>query len=387
MAGRRFGIGLVGTGYLGKAFALGYRSAPVIFGPEIGAPELVVVAASTPERGPAEAAALGFARAAADWRAVVDDPDVDIVVVNTPNHLHAPVALAAIAAGKPVHCEKPLGLTGAEALVLLGAARAAGTPTMVGFNYRQNPACTLAREIIAGGELGKVYSVRGTHCEDWAADPRGPLGWKSRRATAGYGALGDVGSHITCILEYLLGPIARVNGMVRTVHPRRPVAAGSAEMIDIETDDEARFLVEFASGVAGSVEASRVAVGRQMALTYEITGTRGALYFTQERMSELQLYQWDGHSRARAGFRTLLLGPEHPDYGRFSQGPGHGLGFNDQKIIECARFLQALRDATRPSPDFADAAHVNLVLDAVLASSAGGGWVAVPDIGLFGSSP
>ena len=382
---RRFGIGLVGAGYLGKAFALGYRSAPVIFGPEIGAPDLVTVAASTPERGPAEAAALGFRRAAADWRAVVDDPEVDIVVVNTPNALHAPVALAAIAAGKAVHCEKPLGLTGAEALAMMRAAEAAGVPTMVGFNYRQNPACTLAREIIAGGELREVYSVRGTHCEDWAADPTVPLGWKTRRATAGYGALGDVGSHITSILEYLLGPIARVNGTVRTVHPRRPVAAGASAMVDIETDDEARFLVEFASGVAGSVEASRVAVGRQMALTYEVTGTRGALYFTQERLSELQLYQWDGHSRARAGFRTLLIGPEHPDYGWFNQGPGHGLGFNDQKIIECARFMQAIGGGTRPSPDFRDAAHVNLVLDAVLKSAAGGGWVTVPAIGQPGS--
>ena len=141
----------------------------------------------------------------------------------------------------------------------------------------------------------------------------------------------------------------------------------------------------FASGVAGSVEASRVAVGRQMALTYEVTGTRGALYFTQERLSELQLYQWDGHSRARAGFRTLLIGPEHPDYGWFNQGPGHGLGFNDQKIIECARFMQAIGGGTRPSPDFRDAAHVNLVLDAVLKSAAGGGWVTVPAIGQPGS--
>ena len=375
---RRFGIGLVGTGYLGKAFALGYRSAPVIFGPEIGAPELVTVAASTPERGPAEARALGFARAAASWQEVVADPAVDIVVVNTPNHLHAPVALAAIAAGKAVHCEKPLGLTGAEALAMMRAAQAARTPTMVGFNYRQNPACSLAREIIAGGELGEIYSVRGTHCEDWAADVSLPLGWKTRRATAGYGAIGDVGSHITCILEYLLGPMARVSGTVRTVHPRRPASAGSAEMVDVETDDEARWLVEFASGVMGSVEASRVAVGRQMALTYEITGTRGALYFTQERMSELQLFQWDGRSRARAGFRTLLLGPEHPDYGRFCQGPGHGVGFNDQKTVECARFMQAISDGTRPSPDFAEAAHVNLVLDAVLHSSSAGGWVSIP---------
>ena len=95
-------------------------------------------------------------------------------------------------------------------------------------------------------------------------------------------------------------------------------------------------------------------------------------------MSELRLFRWDGAKRARAGFSTLLLGPEHPDYGRFCQGPGHGLGFNDQKIIECARFMAAIRDGTRASPDFREAMHVNLVLDAVVASAAGGTWVAVP---------
>jgi predicted dehydrogenase len=376
-ARRRIGIGLVGTGYLGKAFTLGYLNAPVVFGPDIGTPELVAVCASTPARGAEAAALLGYRRGVADWRELIADPEVAIVVVNTPNHLHAEVALAAIAAGKAVHCEKPLGRTVAEARAMTEAAEAAGTPTMVGFNYRQNPACTLAREIIASGEIGEVYSMRATHNEDYAADPTHPLGWKARRETAGLGALGDLGSHIICILEYLLGPIARVAGHMRTVIAERPATAAAAEFVRVETEDEARFLAEFASGVVGTVEASRIATGRQMALTYEITGTGGAIYFTQERMSEIRLATWRGGSRARAGFRTILLGPEHPDFGRFCAGPGHGLGFNDQKVIECARFLEAIRNGARASPDFREALHVNLVMAAVEQSAAAGTWMPV----------
>ena len=103
----------------------------------------------------------------------------------------------------------------------------------------------------------------------------------------------------------------------------------------------------------------------------------GASKLTQERMSELQLCQWNGGSRARAGFKTILIGPEHPDFGQFCQGAGHGFGFNEQKVIECGRFLQAISGRTRASPDFREALHVNLVIDAVIASAANGTWQTV----------
>lgn len=374
--GRPLGLALLGTGYLAKAFVLGYRSAPVIFGPDLPPTRPVVVATSTPEGAARDAASLGFARSTADWRAAIADPEVDIVIVNSPNDLHLDQALAAIAAGKHVHCEKPLGLDRHQARAMTEAAEHAGVRTIVGFNYRQNPACALAKQIIAAGELGEVVSFRAAHVEDFAADPDASLGWKRTVARAGYGALGDVGSHITCIVEYLLGPIARVCGTVRTVHADRPLAPGGGARGPVETDDEARWLCELASGVPGTIEASRVATGRKMGLTYEITGTRGTLAFDQARLAELQLYE-AAAPPGRRGFKTLLLDPDHPDYGRFNAGPGHGLGFNDQKIVECARFLEAIRDRTRASPDFRDAWHVNAVLDAVLESHRSRGWAEV----------
>jgi predicted dehydrogenase len=376
MTDRPLGLALLGTGYLAKAFVLGYRSAPVIFGPDLPPTRPVVVATSTPAGAARDAAALGFARSTADWRAAIADPEVDIVIVNTPNDLHKDQALAAIAAGRHVHCEKPLGRDRHEARAMTLAAEAQGVRTIVGFNYRQNPACALAREIIASGELGEVISFRATHVEDFAARADTSLGWKRTKARAGYGALGDVGSHITCIIEYLLGPIARVCGTVRTVYPDRPLGPGSAERGPVETDDEARFLCELHSGVPGTIEASRVATGRKMGLAYEITGTKGTLAFDQARLSELSLYEASAPP-GRRGFKTLLLDPDHPDYAAFNAGPGHGLGFNDQKIVECARFLEAIRDGSRASPDFRCAWRVNAVLDAVLESHRTRTWAEV----------
>ncbi|WP_035487985.1 Gfo/Idh/MocA family protein [Geminicoccus roseus] len=376
---RRIGIGMVGTGYLAKAYALGYRSAPIVFGPDCGIPELVSVCTSSPAGGAKAAQALGFARGAADWQEVVADPAVEVVVVNTPNHLHAPVAMAAIQAGKHVHCEKPLGLDPAECRELTEAAEKARLRTIVGFNYRQNPATSLAREIIQSGEIGEPISIRATHNEDFMADPDLPLGWKHRKATAGHGALVDVGSHIVCIAQYLLGPIAKVSGQLRTVHRTRPVAPGATERGPVETDDEARFLVEFASGVGGMIEASRIATGRKMQLGYEVYGTKGSLCFDQQRMSELHLYEAAG-PLGRRGFKTIPIAAEHPDYGAFGAGPGHGVGFNDQKIVECRRFLEAIASGSRASPDFREAWQIGEVLDAVARSAASGTWEDVPAV-------
>jgi predicted dehydrogenase len=377
MAEAAVGIGLVGTGYLGKAFTVGYLQAPVIFGSTLPRVRLERVAASSPERAAVAARELGYARPAADWREVVADPAVDIVVVNTPNHLHEEVALAALAAGRHVHCEKPLAVDAAGARRMAEAAARSGRHTLVGFNYRQNPTTHLAREIVQGGELGEVLAVRATHTEDYVADPAIPWSWRFSRERAGHGALADVGSHIVAIVTWLVGEIGAVCGRLRTVITTRPVAPGSSERRAVENDDEARFLFRTRGGIEGTIEASRVATGRKLYLTYEITGTRGSLFFDQERMNELWLYETTGRGDRR-GFRRILTAPGHPLYGAFNAGPGHGLGFNDQKVVEAREMLRAIQGGPPSSPDFAEALHVSRVLDAVAASHSEGGWVTIP---------
>lgn len=378
MAEDAVGIGLVGTGYLGKAFTVGYLQAPVIFGSRLGRVRLERVAASTPERALAAARELGYARWAADWRELVADPAVDVVIVNTPNDLHEPVALAALEHGRHVHCEKPLAPDAAGARRMAEAAARSGHWTLVGFNYRQNPTTRLAREIVRSGELGEIRSVRATHNEDYVADPAVPWSWRFSRSRAGHGALGDVGSHVVAIVAWLVGEIEAVCGRLRTLIPTRPVAPGSSERRAVENDDEARFLFRTRTGVEGTIEASRVASGRKLHLTYEITGSRGSLYFDQERMNELWLHEATGRGDRR-GFRRIPTGPEHPLYGAFNAGPGHGLGFNDQKVVEAYEMLRAIRGGPPPSPDFAEALHVSRILDAVALSHERGGWVVVPE--------
>src|SRR5690349_16821642 len=368
---KKLGIGLIGSGFMGRAHALAFRTVGGVFDlPAEPVPELLADADA--ERAGRAARSLGFRRSAGDWREVVTDPAVDIVAITTPNALHKPIALAAIAQGKHVYCEKPLATTTADALEMAAAAEAAGVVTLVGFNYLKNPMITLAKEIVESGEIGTVTGFRGIHAEDYMADPLIPYSWRCDPAHAG-GALADIGSHIISLARHLVGDIASVCGQVQTVHARRPVSTGSAELKPVTVDDRADFLVRFANGAGGSIAASWIASGRKMQLAFELVGTRGSIDFTQERFNELKLFTVGGR-RGREGFTLITAGPEHGDYGAFCPAPGHQIGFNELKVIEVKTLIEAIAGGTRCQPDFREAWEVERVADAVRRSSGTGRW-------------
>ncbi len=356
------GIGLIGTGFMGKTHALAYGAVRAVFG-DVPAPRLELLCDTPAERAGEMAAQFGFARSTGDWRALVEDPAVDIVSITTPNNLHKDMAMAAIAAGKHVWCEKPLALSLEDAREMADAARASGVATIVGYNYIRNPAFTHAQRLIAGGAIGDIVHFRGWVDEDYQADPDLPWTWRARIADAGLGALGDLGCHLVSMACGLCGPVESLVADMQTVHASRALADGSGRA-PVENEDTATALVRFASGVQGSLSASRSAWGRKSRLAWEVHGTAGMICFDQERMNELQLYRNAG-PRAEQGFKTILTGPDHPPFGAFCPAPGHQLGFNDLKVIEAAEFLRAIAAQTRPHPDFAAALEFEAVIHAI----------------------
>jgi predicted dehydrogenase len=370
---REIGLGLIGAGYIGHTIALAYRAVAAVF-PDVIRPRLVALADLDEGNARRAAERYGFARATGDWRTLVADPEVEIVAIATPNHLHAEMARAALAAGKHVHCEKPLARTVAESVALAEAAARARTLTIVGYNYLHNPMIAVAREIVAAGEIGTPTHFRGTHNEDYLADPALPFSWRCDAALAGAGALADVGSHIVSLAMTLMGDIAEVCGDVATVIAERRGPDGVPRKV--ENEDQAQALLRFANGATGTLEASRIAQGQKMGLTFELTGTTGAIAFDQTRLNELRLYRADA-ARGRQGFTTILAGPEHPGYAAFCQGAGHQIGFNDLKVIEVMRFLQAIAGGQPAYPDFAAAAKFETVTAAILRSAAERRWVRV----------
>jgi len=237
---------------------------------------LTAIADVTLVQAEAARAALDLQRATDDWRSLIADPSIDLIDITAPNALHKEMALAAIAAGKHVYCEKPLAPLSADAREMAEAAEKAGIKTQVGFNYLCNPMLALAKEMIAGGELGEIRGYRGLHAEDYMADAGAPFTF--RHDPVGGGALADIGSHALATAEFLLGPIEKVMGDCVTVIAQRADGKGGTRAV--ETDDVGRAFLRFANGASGSVEGNWIATGRKMQHDFEVYGTKGALAFS-----------------------------------------------------------------------------------------------------------
>ncbi|WP_215750159.1 MULTISPECIES: Gfo/Idh/MocA family protein [unclassified Gluconobacter] len=358
-------IGLIGTGFMGKAHALAYQAAGNVFD-DISRPVLHKIADIDGERARLFQRQFGFASYTQDWQELIDDPLIDIISITTPTLLHRQMALSAIAAGKHVHCEKPLSPTASEASEIVQAAEKAGVRTQSGFNYLKNPLLRYARDFIKSGELGEIYAFNGIHAEDFMSDPLSPYSWRCDPA-GGTGALADVGSHIISVARFLLGPITSVFAQLDTVVKKRPAFAEASELRDINIDDVARMIVTFERGCSGTLQANWLATGRKMQLEFEISGSKGALSFTQERMNELLYYKAGDDSRTN-GFRLIETGPQHPPYGSFCVAQGHHLGFNDIKTIEMAEFIRAIDRGEPSTPDFREAWEIQKIIDAAVCS-------------------
>lgn len=368
------GVGLIGTGFMGKAHALAFAAAASTF--ELDRrPHLAVLADADGERARTCAERWGFARSTGDWQALVADPTVELVAVATPNHLHAEMALAALDAGKAVYCEKPMATGLADARRM--AERARGRPTLLGYNYLRGPAVGLMKSMIAAGELGEAVAFAGRFAEDYMAEPATPHSWRCVRALAGSGALGDLGSHLIGLAHHLVGDVEAVAGEVSTVIETRPLPGGGTARV--ENDDQVHAVLKFAGGARGVVDISRIAWGHKNHLTVEITGTRGTLLFDQERLNELRLYR-SGQAAATEGFTTILCGPHHPPYGAFSPAPGHQLGYGDLKTAEVAHLLRGMASGEPLTPDFAAGLAIERVAAAIERASSERRWVAVEDV-------
>jgi predicted dehydrogenase len=364
----QIGIGIVGGGYMGKAHSVAMAAVGAVFNTALR-PRLEMICATTQQSAENHRAALGFARATADWRVLVADPLVQAIIIASPQETHRAIATAAFALGKPVFCEKPLGASLDDSRAMLAAADGAGAVNMVGFNYIRTPASQYARALIASGEIGDVTWFRGEHTEDFYADPQIPASW--RTTGQANGTMGDLAPHMINAALALIGPIASLIAEVETVHNTRPGGT-------VTNDDHAQMMCRFANGAMGSMYFSRIATGRKMGYAYEISGTKGAIRFDQEDQNALWLYKMEDPA-AQRGFRKILIGPDHPDYRAFCLGPGHGTGYQDQIIIEARDFLHAIETGQPVWPTFKDGLEVSRIVAAAHAASTAKSWVQVTD--------
>lgn len=384
----KINVAMIGGGFMGKAHSIAYAAMPMHFWPAPAKPVKKVVVDVTEDLARTAAERYDWERFATDWRDVVADPEIDVIDIATPNHLHAEIAIAAAEAGKHIICEKPLASTIDDARRMVDAAEKAGVVTAVAFNYRRTPAVALAKKYIEEGAIGRILNFRGTYLQDWSADPDSPLSWRFQKDIAGSGAVGDIGSHVVDLARYLVGEISEVTSVVSTFITERPLQSGGFDALGasskgdgprgaVDVDDEAISLVRFSNGAVGSIEATRNAWGRNNFITFEIHGEDGSIFFNYENRDELQV-AFKSDAADRRGFRTVYTGPNTPFGENLWPIPALGIGYAETKIIEAHDFIKAIVEGGEVRPDFADGYQASLVDEAILESGRTGAWVSVP---------
>ena len=356
-----FRVALLGQGFMGKAHSNAYSQAPHFFDLPFTIKRKLLCG-----RDPASLTAMaqrwGWEETSTDWRAAIARKDIDAVDICLPNHLHAPVAIAAAEAGKIVFCEKPLALSVVDARRMAEAARA--VPSLVWFNYRRVPAIAYARQLMDAGRLGTIFHYNAAYKQQWGPDTSRAGTWKMDPAQAGSGVGDDLLTHLLDTALYLNGPIEATVARARTIAPNRTV------------DDAVMALVTFANGSAGTFEATRFGIGCKNRKTFEIHGSGGMLRFNLEQLNHLEFLDFSDPSTEQGVRDVLVTDMKHPIFGNFWR-PGHIIGYEHTFIAALAEFLDCLSRNEEFHPNFADGLAVQEVFDAVQRSARSGEWASV----------
>jgi predicted dehydrogenase len=379
---RRIGVGVIGFGWLGQAHTRSLLRIPTLFENRAFDPVLVACSDALPARVDQATSSFGFRRASADWQAVIEDPEVEVVYIAAPNMVHVQLVEAAAQAGKAVFCEKPVGGTPEQVARAARAARAARVISGVGFNYRWAPLVRYARELIESGELGEITNYRGRFFSMYGADPLGLNSWRFQLDQAGHGVTSDLMSHAVDLAHMLLGPITRVTGTVETFIPERPAPGDGAShygrgrpddpRTPVTNEDYAAMLCIFASGARGTFEVSRTMVGPESENAFDVYGTRGAVGWNFERLNELRVYR--ATEDRGSGYTRVLGGDRFSHHGIFVPGSGNTIGFEDLVTIEDYEFCAAVAEGRPFEPSFEQALAWAAVQEALLRSAGSGGW-------------
>jgi predicted dehydrogenase len=366
----RLRVAIAGIGFIGPVHL---RSA------RLAGAEIAGIAGRDPAALAERAAALGVRRVFESPEAAATDPAVDVLHICTPNHLHAPLARRALAAGKHVVCEKPLATTAADAAELVELAARSGRVAAVPFVYRFHPVIREARARVAAGAAGAIHLVHGTYLQDWLASPDdtnwrvdGALGGESR-------AFADIGSHWCDLVEFVTGHrIARLSARTIKAFAERRVGSALAfqraeggARAPVAGEDAVTMMFETDRGAAGTLLVSQVSPGRKNRLWFEIDGTRSSFAFDQEDPERL----WIG---AREAQTVVVRDPGWlaPAAARYASLPaGHAQGYADAFDAFVADAYAAMRGATPEGlPTFADGLRAARITEAVLASSRSKTW-------------
>ena len=377
-------VGLIGQGFMGRTHSNAYLKVSKFFTDLPKDPVMHTVFGMKEENPAAFARRWGWQNASDDWKAVVRDPELDLIDIVTPNFMHKEPAMAALAAGKAVASEKPIAGTLADARAMVQAARKARAKTFVWYNYRRCPAVALAHQLVKEGRIGRIYHVRCIYLQDWGA-PDTPLLWRFKKKLAGSGAHGDLNAHIVDMSRFVTGDeITEISGAIaETFIKERTIPStgsaggiaagskGSAKKGKSDVDDAVLFLARFKKGAVASFEATRLATGCKNQNGIEIHGEKGALRFRFEDMNRLHFFDNTAPKKVQGWTDIMCTSAGNHPYIDAWWPDAHILGYEHGFINMAGDVMRVLagKKPVVPIPDFADAYETQRVLEAALISA------------------
>jgi predicted dehydrogenase len=366
-------VALLGAKFMGRAHSNAFGQVRRFF--DLPRVPLLHTAAARDASALADfARRFGWGRATTRWQDVAEDPEIELVDVATPNHLHAEQSIAMLAAGKHVACEKPLASNLEDARAMRAAAKSAarrGVRTFVWFNYRRAPAVAHAYRLVRAGRLGRIYHVRASYLQSWGGAAT-PHSWRFQKDRAGSGAHGDLNAHIVDLARFLVGEeIVEVHGAVKRTFIQERVEAESGRRKKCDVDDALLFLASFRGGAVASFEATRLAAPHQNANQIELNGELGSLRWNFEDMNLLWWHD-QRDPRREGGWQRLMCtrAGTHP-YAEAWWPDAHVLGYEHTFTNMLADVVRVLagKEPEIPLADFEDAYQTQRVLEAALLSA------------------
>ncbi len=375
---KTYRVGIIGVGFIGKVHAYGHLNLPLFYDPLPFRTHITHVCTSRVETAEKACLTLGADVATTDFRAITENPDIDIVHICTPNNRHLEALLSAMAAGKHIYCDKPLVADLDEAAAIAAALPAYTGTAQMTLQNRFFPATLHARQLVDEGFLGQPLEFRAAYLHAGSADPTAPLKWKLA-AEAGGGVIADLGSHVFDLVHYLLGDYAEVNACTRIAYSQRPSADDPNSLVPVTAEDCVMLTARMASGALGQIEATKLATGTEDELRVEIHGTLGALRFNTMDPHHLEAFDAraaDSPIGGRRGWTHIDTGQRYPKPGGFPS-PKNAIGWMRAHMACLYNFLAAVDAGVPAEPGLAQGLYLQRLMARVKESDARKAWVTV----------
>lgn len=372
-----YNVGMIGFGFIGKVHAYGHMNIPLYYDQQEFKSRITHICTSRPataEKGAAQVG--GDITPVTDYRQITENPDIDIVDICTPNHLHFEAVMSAIKNGKHIYCDKPLTATLDEALQIREALKTYKGISQMTLQNRFFPVTLRAKQLIEEGLIGDILEFRGSYLHSGSSDPKAPLKWKLS-AEAGGGVVADLGSHILDLMHYLLGDFKELSAVTHIAYAERPHAEDPARMVKVNAEDNMLVTMRLGNGAVGNIHASKIATGTEDEVSFEIYGSKGAIKMLPMDFHRLYYYDCSEKSAPIGGFRgwTAIDCGQRYDKPAGFPTPKASIGWIRSHMHCLYTFLQSVHTGQQLGPSLEQGVYIQSLMEKVKESARNKCWI------------